>query len=517
MPDGRPRFWSRDLIPLAAVSFLNLALHLIAIRGFGFFRDELYYIACSDHLAFGYVDHPPLSILFLKGIRLVFGDSRFALRFWPALAGALLVFLAGLMARELGGKKPAIFLAAAAAFAPIGNFFIFHIYSMNFLDMLFWQAAILIVLRILKTGDPKYWLLFGVVTGLGMENKLSVLFLCFGIVAGLLLTAQRKHLKSPSLWLGGAAAALLALPYVVWNFAHGWPTLEWLRRAQTLKNIQPAPLGFLRDQILYNNPLAIFIAVAGLWFFFFHKEGKKFRLLGWMYVALYGLFFFQGGKDYYLAGAYPILFAGGAVALEGWLRDRAKAWLKPAYAALLLAAGAIFAPLALPILPVEKTIAFQRLLGLQYSQERGSIGVLPQYMADMFGWEEMVAQVAGIYDSLAPAERSGCLIYVRNYGEAAAIDFFGRKYGLPKASCGHNNYWLWGPPEWNGEVAIVYGDSRDFQESLDDLKPNFEEVIHAATTASPYAMPSENNRAIFLCRKARFSLRDLWPRDKDFI
>jgi hypothetical protein len=177
----------------------------------------------------------------------------------------------------------------------------------------------------------------------------------------------------------------------------------------------------------------------------------------------------------------------------------------------------IFAPLALPILPVEKTVAFYRSLGITRSQERARLGVLPQHFADMFGWEEMTGLVAKVYQTLTPEERSKCLIYVRNYGEAAAIDFFGRDYELPKAACGHNNYWLWGPPQWSGDMAIIFGTGNDPEVSLKDLGPYFERVELVATTACRYCMPYENNRPIFICRKAKFSLRGIWPREKNFI
>jgi hypothetical protein len=166
---------------------------------------------------------------------------------------------------------------------------------------------------------------------------------------------------------------------------------------------------------------------------------------------------------------------------------------------------------------VEKTIGFYRSLGITRSQEKLRLGVLPQHFADMFGWQEMVAQVGRAYQSLSSEEQGKCLIYVRNYGEAAALDFFGKAYHLPKVACSHNNYWLWGPPVWNGDVAIVIGTSDNLAESLKDLTPYFEKVEHVATTSCQYAMPYENGRPIFLCRRARFSFKDIWPLEKHFI
>lgn len=506
-----------DFIPIAFISGLSLALHLIAIRGFGLFRDELYYIACSDHLAWGFVDQPPLSLLLLKGIRFLFGDSAAALRIVPALGGAAFVFLTGLMARELGGKKFAVFVASAAAFAPVGNLFQFHVYSMNFIDLLFWQACILIIIRLVRTGNPKLWIPFGIVAGMGLQNKVSLLLLVFGLGVGVLLTKRRQDLRSPYLWLGAALAILIFLPYLVWNFAHGWPTLEWMHNAETQKNIKDAPVAFMVGQLLYNNPLSVLLWLPGLLYFLLHKGGKRYRLFGWASLSLFLLIMILGGKDYYLAGVYPVLFAGGAVFIESTFRPNTRCLLGAALALLLVVSTLLLSPLALPVLSVEKTAAYFERSGISRSQERNEIGVLPQHFADMFGWEEFAATIAGIYETLTPEEQAGCLIYVRNYGEAAAVDFYGRKYGLPKAACAHNSYWYWGPPEWDGSVAIIMGDSRDPQTSYADLSTHFKTVVLAGTTRCDFCMPYENNRAIFLCRRARFSIQEIWPSEKEFI
>jgi 4-amino-4-deoxy-L-arabinose transferase-like glycosyltransferase len=505
------------LIPVALVSALSLVLHLIAIRGFGFFRDELYYVACSDHLAWGFVDQPPLSILVLKIVRLLFGDSPAALRLLPALGGAAFVFLTGLMARELGGKRFALLLASAAGFAPVGNLFQFHVYSMNFIDLLFWQACILILIRLVKTENPKLWVPFGIVAGVGLQNKVSLLLLVFGLGIGVLLTKLRRDLNSRYFWFGIALAILIFLPYIIWNFIHGWPTLEWMHNAETQKNIKDIPLAFAIGQLLYNNPLSVFLWLPGLIYFFLNREGKRYRLFGWLSLSLLLLMMVLGGKDYYLAGIYPVLFAGGAVFIESTFRLKMRRVLGAGLAVLLIVSTLLFSPLTLPVLSVKKTVAYVEGSGLNRSQERNEIGVLPQHFADMFGWEEFAATIAGIYKTLTPDEQKRCLIYVRNYGEAAAIDFFGRKHGLPRAACAHNSYWFWGPPEWDGDVAIIMGDSRDQQASYADLSAYFETVILAGTTRCDYCMPYENNRAIFLCRRAKFSMPEIWPGEKEFI
>lgn len=511
-------FWLSDYAIISYIALLNLFLHLLAIHGFGFFRDEFYYIACSDHLDFGYVDQPPLSILLLKFIRLTLGDSLAAIRILPVLSGAFIVFFTGLIARELGGKKFALILASAAAFAPIGNFFTFNIYSMNFLDFLFWQVAIYLVIKIIKTNNQKYWLMFGLTAGFGLQNKISVLFLCFGIVVGILLTKERKHLKSKYLWLGMVTAGLLFLPYILWNMTHDWATLEFMHNAKTLKMADVSPLGFLTGQILYNNPATLIVWLVGLCYFFFHKEGKKFRLFGWMFLSIYILFTIQEAKDYYLAPAYPILFAGGAVQFESWLRKKSLRWLKPVLVISILIPTLTLCPITLPILPVEKTVSLIQSMGIEHNaSERHEMGVLPQHYADMHGWEDMVTTVANVYQSLTAEEQSQCVIYVRNYGEAGAIDFFGKKYNLPKATCPHNNYWFWGTPaDKTGDVAIIFGVSRNLQRNYEDLNPYFNEVRHAATFQCKYCMPYENNRPIFICLGFKSTLKEIWQSEKHY-
>jgi hypothetical protein len=506
------QFWLSDYMIMGYFSLLTLVLHLIAIEGFGYFRDEFYYISCSDHLSFGYVDQPPLSILLLKLIRLTLGDSRVALRLLPVLSAALFVFLTGLMTRELGGKKFAIALASAAAAAPIGNFFLFNIYSMNFLDMISWQVCIFIIIRLIKTNDPKYLLIFGLAAGLGLQNKISVLFLCFGLAVGLLLTKERKYLKSKYLWFGAAIAGLLFLPYILWNMTNGWPTLEFMHNAKIHKMAHVSPLGFLWGQILYNNPASLIIWLAGLCYFFFHKEGKTYRLFGWMYLAIYVLFVLQQAKDYYLAPAYPILFAGGAIFYATWLQEKQWKWPKPVLIVFILVPTLILCPVTLPILPVETTVKMAQALGLNESSgERHEMGVLPQHFADMHGWEEMVEKVAGVYNTLSPGEKKECVIYATNYGVTGAINFFGKQYGLPPAFSGHNSHFSWPPKEYTANVMIIVGGSKE------DHEDSFKEVIEMDRTDCRYCMPYENNKPIYLCRGIKRPIMEIWPTVKNFI
>jgi hypothetical protein len=512
------RSWSSGIAVIALIAVFDLVLHLVAIKGYGYFRDEFYYIACSNHLAFGYVDQPPLSILLLKAVRLIFGDSIVAIRILPVIGAALFVFLTGLLARQIGGKKIGMILAAVVAFAPLGNFNNLHTYSMNFLDQFFWLATFFILVHIIKSGDTKYWLLFGLVAGLGLENKISVLFLGFGLFVGLVLTSERKHLKDKYFWLGMSVAGLLFLPYLIWNMTHGWAHLEFIHNAKAFKITQVSPLEFLQGQILHNNPAIFIIWLVGLGYFLFNKAGRPLRLFGFMYLAIYVLFTIQSAKAYYLSPVYPILFAGGAVQFELWFQKRWR-WVNVLIATGTLISTLVLCPIALPILPMDSPYLHKlfHITGVdKNSSERHEMGTLPQHYADMHGWEEMAAEVGRIYQSLTPVEQSQCLIYVRNYGEAGALDLLGAKYGLPKASCAHNNYWLWGPPQWSGQIAIIFGEDQDLQKSTDDLERRFAEVEHAGTFTNDYCMPYENNRPIFICRGANFTFQQIWANEKHY-
>jgi len=502
---------------LVGLAALRLVLTLAFSGRYGYFRDELYYIACSDHLAFGYVDQPPLSIGLLAINRALFGDSLFALRLLPAIAGAVIVFLSGLIARKLGAGKFGQALTALAVFISPGLLSQSRYYSMNILDILFWTVAVYLALVIVKDDRPGLWPLFGVVVGLGLMNKYSIGFLVVGLVAGLLLTSSRKHLAKASFWIAAALAALIFLPHVLWEVRTGFPSLEFMRNASLYKNMPVSPLGFFLAQVMEVGFVQALLWLAGLGYFFFHQEGKKLRLFGWMFVVVFLIMIATRAKAYYLAPIYPILLAGGAVLIETLSVRAGRRWLRPVAVVLLVAGGALVVPFVIPVLPVESYITYQNFMGLTPApEERHEIGVLPQHYADMFGWEEMTAMVAKVYQSLSPEERAGCLIYVRNYGEAGAIDFFGEKYGLPKASCGHNNYWLWGPPDWDGKVAIIFGDSNDLEESTKDVAPGFVTVEHVATFTHKYVMPYENGRPIFVCRGAKGNIKDIWPREKGF-
>lgn len=503
----------RDAAFLGIPTLAAILLHLPFLERYGWFRDELYYVACGLHPAFGYVDHPPLVAWIARAVWELSGGSHAALRLVSVCTGAAVVFLAGWLARELGGGRFAQALAALCALAAPVYLFLFHTFSMNPFDVLFWTLGALVVARIVRTGNGRLWLLFGLVAGLGLLNKHSLLFFGFGVAVGLLLTPERRHLRERWIWLGGAIVAVLVLPHVIWQIRNGWPTAEFIHNATTYKNVPLSPLDFLTEQVMQMNPFTAPVWLAGLGWLLLGRAGRPFRLLGWMYVAAFVVLVSQSSKAYYLAPAYPVLFAAGGTALESWLWRLREGWLRPALAGLILVlvvtGGAIGAPLVLPVLPVPDLIRYQNALGLQPSAgERQELGDLPQHFADMHGWPEKVAEVARVYRALPSDERAKVGIFADNYGEAGAIDVLGRKEGLPPASSGHNNYFLWGP-QGSGEVTIVLGSD---EEDVRRACPRFE---RAGTASCDHCMPYEDDLPVWICRDV--DLEKIWPGLKGYI
>ena len=517
IPDAAPKANARaDDVCLAAAALAKIGIQLLAISRYGYFRDELYYLACSDHPAAGYVDQPPFSILFLRLWRAVFGDSLLALRAPAVLAGAATVVLTGLMARRLGGGRFAQILAALAAIAAPMWLGMNGYFSMNSFDILLWTLAAYLLIEIFQSEPGPHvtrsWVALGIVLGLGLENKISVLWLGFGLFAGLLLTKQRRWLKTPGPWLAGGLAGLLFLPHVLWQVRNGWPTLEFMRNATSGKYKAFGPVVFLIEQLLMMNPLAAPLWIAGLAVLFFSKDLASFRPIGIAYIVVLAILVANGkAKPEYLSPAYPPLFASGAVAFEWWIAQRSLRWIGISYAVLLAAAGALIAPLAIPVLPVTTFIAYAKALGQEPSTpEKKDVGALPQHYADMFGWPEMVDTIAQAWSSLPESERRVAAIYVTNYGDAGALDLFGKKYGLPPALAGHNNYFLWGLRGATGEVLIVYGGRKESHERV------FTHVELAALFEHPYVMPYENHRSVWICRGLKIPLAEIWPGEKNF-
>jgi len=482
----------------------KLVFQLAIANRYGIFCDELYYIACSNHLAAGYVDQPPLIAIITWFARHVFGDSLFALRLLPAIAGPALVLLTARLAREMGGGVFAQAMAAlAVACVPI-YMTMHHWMTMNAFEPLVWTGCAWCIVRAINTGDGRYWLWFGVLVGVGMENKYGVAFFVFGVAVALLLTRERKWIASRWMWIGAAAAVAIFLPNLIWLIRHDFPFLELMRNVRASgRDVVRAPIPFIADQALIMNPLLAPLWAGGVVFLFF----SRYRVLAWTFVVVLATFIVLGGKDYYVAPLYPMAFAGGALAFEAITRTRAL-WSRAVYAAVLVIATVALAPMAAPVLPAEMFTRYQKAIGLAPPQiEHHDNGPLPQWFADEFGWEDMVREVAHVYNSLTPEERARTAIFGNNYAEAGAIDLYGSKYGLPKAICNHQNYWYWGPRNYTGDIVIVMG-----SDGTGD-RTHFETVEFAGLVGHPYAR-RDRHFPLLLCRGLTVDLREAWASTK---
>lgn len=505
------------LVPAIVAGIYFLALILTSTR-YGYFRDALYYLACSEHLAWGYVDQPPLIALIAWIARHTFGTSLPALMLWPALAGAGRIVLTGAFARELGAKKFGVAFAAVLAATPGVWYVIDHQFAMNALEPLFWTGCAFVILRMIRTDNPKLWIWFGVVAGLGLENKYSVAVFAFALLLGLLLTSQRKFLFDPWLFAGGAVALLIFLPNLIWNIQHHWPFLELMRNIRASgRDIVLSPGQFIAQQILLLNPVSAAFWIRGVLFYFFARVARAYRVFGWTFVITFAFFLLAHGKNYYSTPMYPMAFAAGAWAVERFLdgmRFAGRAGLRMALktAVVVLAILGIIPalPVVLPILPVETYLRYQAHLPFAVPRsERGHVGAaLPQHYADEFEWDEMAAATSIVFHSLTTEEQAKTAIFANNYGEAGAIDFFGPRYGLPKAISGHQTYFYWGPRDYTGEIVIVLGSSNP-----DNDRRFFQSVEVVGELTNPYAVPSER-RPILLCRGLKENLQAFWPNVK---
>ena len=520
---------SRFLAGPAIVLYLvaaKLLLHLSMVARYGIFRDEMYYLACSRHMAWGYVDHPPLTVWVAWFSRVVLGDSPLGVRLLPIIAGAAVVWLAGALAREMGGGRFAQGMAALAVFV-VPIYLVAHTWlTDNVFEQLIWMVCIWLVLRAINTGDAHYWLWFGVAAGLGFENKYSIAFLLLGLLVGVLLTPHRHFLKDRYLWLGVLACALISLPNLLLQAHYHFPFLELMHNIRmSNRDVVRGPVAFIADQAMIMNPILFPLWVAGLIWLFFGKhiqpadlrsddsshDSKRYRLFGWTYLVVLTAFIALRAKNYYVAPIYPILFAAGAIGLErlaaGW---RIGTWARGVYVALVIAAGAVLMPFSVPILSPESFLRYQKALGFQLSEiEHQQNGPLPQWYADEFGWQEMVEKVAQVYHSLPPAERARTAIFSNSWGEAAAVDFYGPRYGLPQAISKHNSYWMWGPRDYDGSTMIILrSDGRGDRE-------HFQSVQAVGRVEHPYSRRDEWFD-IYLCRGLEADLRDVWPKLKVF-
>jgi hypothetical protein len=526
---GRQSFFAQGMAIIWAIALAKLLFHCYFNNQYGYFRDEFDYMACGDHLAWGYVDQPPLIPFLIRICRAVLGDSLRSIRFIPALASSLLVVQTAVLARELGGRRFAVLLSAICAVVVPQYLSNASLLGTNCLEPNLWMGCAYFFVLGVKKKDPRYWLWFGVVAGIGMEEKYSIAVFGLGIVVGLLLTEQRRAFLDKWIWLGGLAAFLIFLPNLLWNVHYDWPFVQLIHNIKADgRDVVLGPAQFFLQQLLLANPLTLPIWLRGLLFLLFSARLRPYRALGWCYLVCYAVFFVLHGKSYYLAPVYPMLLAAGAVVIESAIDGREDArtdggpgvhpesgrrrlqWLKPVIIGVLLADGAYLSPIVIPILSPDHFLAYAKSLPfklpvMEHSHARAA---LPQWYSDQFGWQEIVDETAVAWNRIPADERTDCGIFAQDYGQAGAIDFLGRRYGLPPALSGHQTWFLWGPRGYSGNCMIVLDDRRKRLEEL------WEHVEYVGTSAAnPYAL--EQQIDVYICRGSKFgTMAQLWPQLK---
>jgi hypothetical protein len=506
-PPVQPLAWGLVLIP-AVSQFL---LHVLTNGNYGIFRDEFYYLACADRLAWGYVDQPPLSIWILAAWKAVFGASIHSIRLLPALSGSVLIVLTGAVAARLGGGRWAQLFAAVASGIGAAGLVLCGFYSMNSYDFLVWTGAYYLLVRIARTGDGATWPWMGLLLGLGLFNKIGVLVFGAALAAGVIATKHRRHLADWRLWAAGALALLFVLPYVLWNMGHDWATLEFIENAKRYKIASISPVGFLAENILEANPLTLPLWIGGLAWLLFARSARAFRIIGVMVVLTWVFLVFQKSKPYYFASSVPVLMAAGGVAWEQWTHGRRWRWARWSVLAVLMVGMGVFLPIAIPVLSPASLDAYQKRLGIvPNTGEVGDTGELPQYFSDRFGWEELARTVSEIYRDLPQDERSRSIVLGENYGHSGALEYWSRQYELPPVYGTHNNYWIWGPPDV-GEDVVVIAVNIDRER----LEQEFEEVVEAGVAETPWAR--ESHMTVRVCRGLKRPIGEVWSEIRLFI
>jgi len=477
---------------VAAMAAAVLALHLATNGLYDFHRDSLYYLDSARHPAWGYVDYPPVTPTIARLSLALFGPSVWGLRLWPSIAGALMVVLTAMIARELGGGRAARLLAglgAATSLVLLGANWLFQ--TVTF-DQVVWLSSLWIVARLLRTGDRRLWLALGLVIGIGLETKYTVIGLIAGLVAGVLLTRLRRHLLTPWPWLGAGLALLIFLPNLIWQAQNDWPSVQYTFNHKAAQSVDFSPVTFLVQQIPLIGPLAIPVWIAGL-YWLLRDPGR--RTLG-IAAAVPLVIFLFAGKSYYVGPLHPFLIGAGACAIEEWTGERRR-WLRPVVALALTAQALILLPLALPVLP-------------EASMARSQLPSIRKDFADTVGWHDLVGQVAEVYKSLGPGERAQAVILANNYGEAGAINTYGPAKGLPTAYSGELSYYYWRPASLQGPV-IAIGFDPPFLRTL------FANCDQVGTISNAYGLRNEEYGApLAVCRGPKFSLDRLWSRLRVF-
>jgi 4-amino-4-deoxy-L-arabinose transferase-like glycosyltransferase len=451
------------------------------------------------------MDFPPAIALVAEAVRATLGDSLFAIRLVPALAGTALVVLAALVARELGGGRWAQALAALGVVASPLFLRSANLFQPVVLDQFAWTVALYALVRLCREARPRWWLLLGGALGVGLLTKFSAAFVGLALLLALLATGRRAWLRTPWPWLAALLALAIGSPSLVGQLRLDLPVRGQLADLRQVQLERVTPLDFLAGQLLWGP--ATLIGAAGLVGLLADRRLRAFRLVGWTCIWVFLILMALHGKAYYAGPVYPTLIGVGGVMLERVRGERLGPVLRWASAVALLVTMAVLFPIGVPILPPAAMARYARAIGASSAlrTNTGEMERLPQDYADMLGWEEQVRAVARVYHSLPAPDRARTVLVGANYGEAAALDFFGPRYGLPAVVSPTGSYWFFGPGTKSGEVVVTIGAGRE------DLAPLFDSVEAAGRVTSPWSVAEERDLTIYVARGPHRTLQEVWP------
>ena len=487
-----------DTFLLILLALGGSLFHILLNGQYGFHRDELDFIMNARQLDWGYVSYPPITPFFARVGLELFGESLRGLRVLPAIAQGVAMVLAGLMAHDLGGKRNAQLLTAFAVFiSPVSLMGGTVIMYFSF-DYLWWVMVAFFTVRLLATDDARYWLGIGASVGLGMMTKYTMSFWVAGLVVAVLLTSLRKYLLSKWLYLGAAVAVLIFLPNLIWQVRHDFIAFDYLSAIHARDIQWGRSNDFLIEQ-LYNttNPFSLPLWTVGLSLCLFDASLKRFRALGWMFIVTFALFFLTKGRSYYTAPSYVMLLAAGCVWFEGWLEAQTEKIRRLGFGLLwgMQAIGALIAIVLMkPIAPINSPL-WEITSGVN------------EEVVEMIGWQDLTTQVAQIYRSIPEQEKTHTAILVGNYGEAGALDLYGKEYGLPRVISGGNSMWYRGYGEPEPESLIVVGFESSYALKF------FNSCDYQGTVTNRYGVKNEettHHTSLFVCREPRQPWNQIW-------
>jgi Dolichyl-phosphate-mannose-protein mannosyltransferase len=490
---------------IAAASFIKLVIHLLTYTRYGTHRDEFMYFEMGNHLTWGFIETPPVIAIFAWLARHIFGYTEFAVRFFPAVFGALNIFITGMIVKRIGGKAFAQTIAMITLLIVPLYLRIDHYFMPVVFNYFFWILTSYFVISYLQSKNKMYILWTGVAIGLGMLTKHTMFLWAVSLLVSIALSKEREIFKTKQPWQAIGIAFLIFLPNLIWQWLHGFPVFHHMAALNESQLVHIPPAQFLIEQAINAMPVLLFW-LGGLAYLLFRKDTKTYRPLGWAFLINFFVFMLLHGKSYYIGGSYFMLFAFGGLFAEQLIK---KIWLKIALPAVTILLYIPVLPYSLPVLPLGGMIYYGQLakeagLGVLNRWEDGRVYDLPQDYADQLGWEELADIIAFSYNQFSEKEKLNCTIYGENYGEAGAVDFYGHKYNLPKAISMSSNYFPWLPQELKVYTVFWIGGS------LSNVENFFEEVEIVGRITNPFAR--ERGLTVYLCRGIKPALEEAWDK-----